>query len=234
MIKTSCHIQCRSHTLSPPHRFSEPDRLLKSAYPDRFFHLPTARARLPNRRPACCNNAVCHLCPIDAKFTIKNGLASVYEHDDIELLVNTPAIDLGHHNDTISTISFESNGSKYRASADLFVLGANALFNPTIMLRSGLVHPELGRGLCEQIGFTIRVTFSGLRNYQGSTITTGLGFNDLYGDHRRHRAGILFHTVNRPTNLNLEKGKWFSTLEIIAVLENLRLRENYVTRMPLG
>ena len=48
--------------LQLPHRFSDPDRRLKAAYPDQFFHQPTARARVATEgRPACCASGVCGL-----------------------------------------------------------------------------------------------------------------------------------------------------------------------------
>jgi len=63
----------------PPHRFSAPDKVLKAAYPRQFFHQPTARARTPPGpgRSACCNNGVCSFCPVDAKFTVLNSMASL-------------------------------------------------------------------------------------------------------------------------------------------------------------
>jgi choline dehydrogenase-like flavoprotein len=36
----------RSPYPQPPHQFTEPEKLLKAAYPDNFFHIPTARARV--------------------------------------------------------------------------------------------------------------------------------------------------------------------------------------------
>ncbi|MEM9170318.1 MAG: GMC family oxidoreductase, partial [Pseudomonadota bacterium] len=56
-----------------PHRHTDPEKALKNAYPDQFFNQPTARARESGAgRNVCCANSVCHLCPIDAKFTVQN------------------------------------------------------------------------------------------------------------------------------------------------------------------
>jgi choline dehydrogenase-like flavoprotein len=212
----------------PPHRFSEPDRVLQAAYPDRFFHLPTARSSVSDARAPCCNNGVCSLCPIDAKFTIANGLMSAYEHPHTTVLCGAPVTGLHHSRNTVSGVAFRADGKEQRATADLVVLGANALFNPFLLLRSGLNHPETGVGLCEQIGATAFITLAGMKNFQGSTITTGLGFNDMFGEHRRQRGGFLFHTVNRALNLSLERGRELSLLEVIVAVEDLREPHNRV------
>ena len=212
----------------PPHRFSEPDRLLHAADPERFVHLPTARPSRGDERAPCCNSGVCSLCPVDAKFTIANTLAAVYAHPGTTLLTDAPAVRLTHSSRTVDGVVYRHEGQERRATADLVVLGANALFNPFLLLRSGLPHPQTGLGLCEQVGATIRVELRGLKNFQGSTITTGLGFADMFGEHRRQRGAFLYHTVNRATNLRLEPGRELELLEIIVAIEDLRLAENRV------
>jgi choline dehydrogenase-like flavoprotein len=68
-----------THSL-PPHRLSDPDRLQQQAWPGQYFSMPTARAsRSTARRPHFRANGVCTLCPIDAMFTVLNGMAQVYE-----------------------------------------------------------------------------------------------------------------------------------------------------------
>ena len=58
----------------PPHRLSDPDRLLTAAYPDRYFPQPSARARVATgRRGACCANGVCGLCPVEPNSRSKTG-----------------------------------------------------------------------------------------------------------------------------------------------------------------
>jgi choline dehydrogenase-like flavoprotein len=70
----------------PPHRFSDPDRLLKAAYPDLYFQQATARPRRSTaNRPACCASGVCDLCPIDSKFTILNEMFRLYQDPRISL-----------------------------------------------------------------------------------------------------------------------------------------------------
>jgi choline dehydrogenase-like flavoprotein len=212
----------------PPHRFSEPDRLLHAADPVRFVHLPTARASQADERARCCNNGVCSLCPVDAKFTIANALSHAYAGDATTLVTGAPVVELWHSRRVVDGVKYRQEGRERRATADLVVLGANALFNPFLLLRSGLDHPQTGRGLCEQVGATAMVTLRGLRNFHGSTITTGLGFADLYGEHRRERGGFLYHTVNRAMNLSPDRGREFSQLEVIVAIEDLRQDDNRV------
>lgn len=218
----------------PPHRFSEPDELLHRAYPHAFFHLPTARASQAGPRNPCCNNGVCALCPVDAKFTVANGLSAPYEHPAVTLLTGAPVTHLETSGSRISGVAYRQQGRERVARADLVVLGANALFNPFLLLRSGLDHPQTGRGLCEQVGVKAMITLAGLKNLQGSTITTGLGFNDLLAAPRADRGAFLYHTVNRATNLSLKPGRELCQLEVIVAIEDLRQERNRVTAPATG
>ncbi|MGD9842294.1 MAG: GMC family oxidoreductase, partial [Steroidobacteraceae bacterium] len=63
----------------PPHRFSDPDTLLKKHFPNGWFNVATSRASAPTgQRGICCATGECELCPVDAKFTIQNGLVDIY------------------------------------------------------------------------------------------------------------------------------------------------------------
>ena len=212
-----------------PHRFSEPDQALKNAYPDRFFVVPTARASEASRRAGCCNNGVCFMCPVDAKFTVENGLQKTYQNAQVRFVYETEVTRLEHQGDRVTGVVCKKDGREFAVKADRVVLGANAISNPYILLRSGIDHPETGRGLCEQAGVKVQVTLEGMKNFQGSTVTTGWGVNDLFGDHRRHRAGFMFNTVNRAMNLSLDPRSPFSDLEIIVAVEDFRRADNRVT-----
>ena len=109
--------------VQPPHRLSEPDRLLQRAYPDLFFPLPTARASRPTAlRPACCGNGVCGACPIDAKFTIVNELASLYRDPRVTLLLETRADAVELAGDVAQGVRFSRAGRETVALGDLVVL----------------------------------------------------------------------------------------------------------------
>ena len=82
----------------PPHRFSTPDELLKRKFPDSWFHVATARASAPTgTRGVCCATGICDLCPVDAKFTIQNGLAHIYDDPRVVLRLESTAeaVDVG-------------------------------------------------------------------------------------------------------------------------------------------
>ncbi len=215
----------------PPHRFSEPDTVLKAAYPDRYFHLPTARASQPTgSRGKCCNNGVCHLCPIDAKFTIANGLESLFAHPSVTVRYEAPVQTLNHSADVVTGVTYAHQRRTRTANADQVVLGANALFNPFLLLRSGLDHPQTGVGLQEQVGVMVTLTLAPeLQNFHGSTVSTGMGFNDLLDGPRDRRGGFIYHTDNAAMDLSLEPGREFSRLRVLFMIEDLRREDNRVT-----
>ena len=63
----------------PPHKLSDPDMLLKQHFPNGWYAAAAARASAPNpQRGVCCATGACALCPVDAKFTIENGLLDIY------------------------------------------------------------------------------------------------------------------------------------------------------------
>ena len=73
----------------PPHGLSDPDKRLLAADPTAFFPQPTARStQAHGSRGPCCGNSVCRLCPINAKFTILNGLFDPYEDPRVDLRAN--------------------------------------------------------------------------------------------------------------------------------------------------
>ena len=169
----------------PPHRFSQPDQLLKKAYPELFFHQPTARARLATaQRPACCASGVCHLCPIDAKFTVLNEMGHLYADPRVTLVLEAAVQSVETTGRTARGVRYIKDGAEVQAQGQLVVLGANALFNPHILLRSGLSHPLLGKFLHEQVAVSATIDLDGVENFQGSTSITGHGYMLYDGPHR--------------------------------------------------
>jgi len=204
----------------PPHRLTAPEKLLKQAYPDQFFHMPTARARTADAgRGVCCANGVCHLCPVDAKFTIQNGMMRVYEDPRVTVALEAEVLAVDHAAGQARGVVFARNGREETASADLVVLAANAIFNPVILQRSSLAHPLLGRRLHEQVGIQAEAFLDGLDAFGGSTSVTGIGYM-LYDDEarRRDRAAILLETWNVGT-LRTENGKWRQVLPMRLVFD---------------
>jgi choline dehydrogenase-like flavoprotein len=217
----------------PAHQFSEPDELLKKAYPDKFYHLPTARATGGGKRPSCCGNSVCFLCPINSKFTIENGLIETYKNSRVTTLYGHEVIGLEHNGPIVTkAICLNQKGKEVKFSADRFVLGAHALFNPYILLKSGINLPQTGVGICEQVGIAATLELDGIEKKRGITTTTGFGINDLYGSHRKHRAGFMYNTVNTPMAISLTPNKPFSELQVIVAIEDFRQASNRVVYDP--
>ena len=216
----------------PPHRLSAPDLLLKQAFPNEFFVMPSARARVDtDTRAACCASSICHLCPVDAKFTIENGMASVFKDPRVTLEVSAQADHLRWQGSSVQAIEYHRDGRQHTVAGDLFLLGANAIFNPFLMLKSGIDHPLLGKYLHEQVSLVYNIDLDGLDNYQGSTSLTGHGYMHYDGPHRRERAGCLIETINVPT-LRPERGKWRQRAAYKLIFEDLPSEASYVGVAP--
>lgn len=205
-----------------PHAFSLPDQRLAAAYPEHFFVQPAARpTRAVGNRPRCCANAVCSLCPIDSKFTVSNGLAHVYADPRITLRTESAVQAIEWQGRVASGVRYLRAGREHTARAELVVLGANALFNPHILMRSGLEHRLLGRFCHEQISARVVVQLDGLPGLQGSTIITGHGYMWYDGPHRRDRAAVLIETSNEPKYLRLDAPRWRDVLVLKLIMEEL-------------
>lgn len=217
----------------PQHRFHDAERLLKKAYPTSFFSVPTARARMAvaGRNP-CCGNGVCHLCPVDAKFTIQNGLMSVYKDPRVEVVLAAEVIGVEKAAGRATGVRYTLRGAERTAAADLVVLGSNALFNPVILQRSGIDHPRLGRGLHEQVGQMAEVFLDGVNGLNGSTSVTGHSYL-LYDDDQRRRemAACLIETWN-VGRVRTEPGRWQQVFPVRMVFEDFPSQENYVAFDP--
>ena len=213
----------------PPHQFSDVDRVLKTAYPDQFFTQPTARpSKATPNRPRCCTNSICTLCPIDSKFTVLNELESLYKDPRVRLVLGADVkrVDVSGGN-VARGVTYLKAGAMQRAQGETVVLGANAIFNPHIMLSSGFEHPELGKGLGEQVSKTVVVHLDGVDNFQGSTVTTGHGYMMHLGQRRADRAAGLIEVSNKPV-LRKERGKWRQIAHLRVIFEDLRRPENFV------
>jgi choline dehydrogenase-like flavoprotein len=225
----------------PPHRLSAPDRILQKAYPGQFFHQPTARASRPviprggtvPTRGVCCGSGVCTLCPVDAKFTVLNGLSSALGDPRVRVIEGAEVRTVSTRGDVATGVTWRQgdDGKEHKADGDLVALAANGLFNPAILLRSGLDGPQVGRGLVEQASWNILVRLDGVDNFDGGTSITGHAYHLYDGDHRRDRAAALLETWNVP-QLRPERGKWRQLLRIKAIVEDLRHDDNRVTLPP--
>jgi len=219
----------------PPHRFSTPDALLKQRFPQGWYQPATARASVPTpRRAACCASGICELCPVDAKFTIQNGMAEIYDDPRVKLLLHAEVATLEGAAGVIRRVQYLREGRDEHAAADLVVLGASALFNPHLLLRSGLVHPLLGKRLHEQMSVDVCMDLRGVQAYNGSTTISGNGYLFYEGAHRREYAGCMIETWNSPfayqrASLRTERGRWTERAYMRFMFDDLPREDNTIT-----
>jgi choline dehydrogenase-like flavoprotein len=223
----------------PPHRFSDPEVLLKERFPDGWYQMATARASVATgKRGVCCATGYCSLCPVDAKFTIQNGLAHLYRDPRVELRLRSEVQTIGTFAGSARSVDYLQDGEAKSATGDLIVLGANAIFNPHILLRSGFDHPLIGRRLHEQMSITLILDLNGVKCYNGSTILSGLGYLFYEGEHRRDHAACLIETWNSPfanrpdDTLRLEPGRYNERLMLAFLFDDIPSDQNTVTVSP--
>ena len=212
----------------PPHLFTTVDKVLKKEYGNLYISQPTARARMAvNGRNACCANAVCHVCPVNAKFTIENSNMGVYEDERVELIFGAQVSNLDLQQNVAKKVYFVKDGKEHQVAAEAFALGTNAIFNANILLNSGDKNPYTGKGLGEQQGVQAMVYLDNLANVGGSTWVNANGYMLYEGDHRKEYAACLIESNNAPY-FRLERGKWRNIIALRMVFEDLPLDQNYV------
>jgi choline dehydrogenase-like flavoprotein len=219
-----------------PHRFSDPEVLLKKHFPDGWYQMSTARASVATgRRGICCATGICGLCPVDAKFTIQNGLAEIYRDPRVTLRLRAEVKTVETAAGIAQAVNYLFEKKDVRDSADLIVLGASALFNPHILLRSGFSHPLIGRRLHEQMPVYATIDLKSVKCYNGSTVLTGLGYLFYEGDHRAEHAGCMIETWNSPFPyrpdgaLRLERGRWTERLMLGFLFDDIPDDRNRIT-----
>lgn len=215
------------------HQLSDPEKLLAQAHPEHFFPIATARAtqQAPGGRGICCANYKCNFCPVDAKFTIANTLASTYADPRVTLLLGATVQAVNVQGTAARGVMYLADGREVEARGDLVALGANALFNPHILLRSGLEGPAVGRYLHEQVGFSAYIDLDGIDSYQGSTACTGHHHLFSTGAHRAERAGFLLETYSDPV-IRMKPGRYRQRIRVAGVFEDLPNAESRVTLDP--
>jgi choline dehydrogenase-like flavoprotein len=222
----SDHLLPRSRPFpSPPHAPSLTDRELRARSPD-WFAQPTGRSN-GTTRPRCCANGVCTRCPIDSKFSILNGLDR-FDRDGFHLLLDTEVRAIRAEGGTARAALVRSrDGAEREIRGDLFALGANAIFNAAILLRSGLASPFLGAFIHEQASQNAIVDIR-RDNYYGGTSITGHGYALYAGEHRAEAAAVLIENFNAPPEIRCEVGRWTQRMRLKLIAEDLPRAENRV------
>jgi len=218
----------------PPHRGSQVDRLMKAAQPELHFAMPCARARVPTaNRPACCASNRCYLCPVNAKFTGLAELDHIFSHENLDLVTGAKVLRFETEGGLVKEAVFEKDGRIERVRADFFVLGANSIQSPAILLASGIDEGPVGQGLHETHGYNVEVLLDGVQNYDGSTITTGINYSLTEGDFRKDHAAVMLFFENRWMHgLRPERGRWRESLSMLVLAEEIPDLRSRVTLNP--
>jgi choline dehydrogenase-like flavoprotein len=161
-----------------------------------YLALPQARPSRPTRgRPACTGAATCELCPVDARFTVLNGLWDVLSEPGLQLATETVAARVrlaadGRRVEALEALA--AGGTPIRVHARTFVLAGSGLENPAILLRSGIERPATGRYLYDHAHRTLWIQVGrDVGAGEGHTIATGYSAAFLDGRFRaRHSAAM--------------------------------------------
>ncbi|MDE2347923.1 MAG: GMC family oxidoreductase [Gammaproteobacteria bacterium] len=219
----------------PPHIFSDPDSLLKKRFPSGWYQPATARASAATgTRGICCATGYCELCPVDAKFTIQNGLHSIYQDPRVTLLLDSAVDGVETAGGIAKSVVYTRANRSNRADGDVIVLATSALFNPHILLRSNINHPLLGKRLHEQMPVDVCMNLKGVKGYNGSTAISGNGYLFYEGEHRRDYAACLLESWNSPfsygrASLRAEEGRWTERAYIRFMFDDIPRDDNTVT-----
>ncbi len=209
----------------PPHAPSLSDQAFQAARPDIWFPTPTARANGGNRNQ-CCANGVCNLCPVDAKFSILNGIDR-FARPNARVLMGAELRAVHIENGVAKGVEIRSEMGRTELRADVVALGTNALFNPAILMRSGVQNPALGRYIHEQLSKYAIVDVP-IDNYYGGTSITGHCYGLYDGAHRRENGAVMVENYNAPSRVRPETGRWTQRLHLKYIAEDLPLAENHV------
>lgn len=187
-----------------PHAFSPMDRLFRECFPEgSIVSAPQARPTSSvGDRPACCASAKCSLCPIDSKYTTLN--THIPQLETIASIRFLPEkvvsfLETDGRRKVKRAMVLGNDGEPTWVEADYFVLAANALENPAILLRSPNMkqHRLTGRYLFDHVHFfvTFLLNRDGFPGY-GQSIYTAHCYQFYEGDFRRSSSAALGEVFN--------------------------------------
>lgn len=213
----------------PSHLFTTVDEVLHKTYGSLYISQPTARSRTAGKgRNACCVSNECKICPMNAKFTIENSQLGVYEDRRVELVYGAQVLQLNVENNIVKGVVYLKDEKEYVANSEVTALGANAIFNAHILLKSGDSSAKTGKGIGEQVGLGVTVNLKDFDNVGGSTHVTSNGYMLYDGEHRKHAAACLMEASNTAF-IRLERGKYRHQANFRMVFEDLPQDRNYVS-----
>lgn len=192
-----------------------------------WIPMPTARASIGGKRSTCCTTGSCSLCPVDAKFTILNGLND-FSDPSFAYLIGAEVRTVSTEAGMARGVTIRSqNGTEAELKADFVGLAANAISNAAILLRSSLGGDLVGQGLHEQASQFVWLNIP-FDNYYGGTSITGAGYGLYDGEFRREAGSVFMESWNAPPALRLERDKWLQRLRIKLIAEDLLRSDNRV------
>lgn len=212
----------------PAHELSTIDKIMHREYGDLYIGQPTARSSISGKRNKCCTSAVCHICPMNAKFTIENGLMPIYDDHRVTVLTDSQVIRLETERNVVKDVVYIKEGIECRASGDAIALGANPIFNAHILLNSGDTSPFTGRFLSEQVGFPVYVYLNDLKNVGGNSFITCNGYMLYDTVDRGSKAACLLESHNG-FYIRHEYGKWRHIAKFKFVFEDIPQHDNFVS-----
>jgi choline dehydrogenase-like flavoprotein len=211
----------------PRHRFSRAARLFKDRYPDSFFAMPQARARLPTAtRNPCCSNSVCSQCPVNAKFLIIEDFKWIFSDPRVDVFTETEAEAVVMTGGRAAGVHVRTEAATRELRADFVALGANAIHNASLLLNSGLNDGPVGAGLTEQLPLYVELDLAGLDDGDGSSHVTGVGYNFAHGEFRTTGAGAFYETTNLPV-FRMKRGKIRQKLDVTFLFDDLRQDKHF-------
>jgi len=184
----------------PPHPFGGQDRVV-APHLKPMVPLPQARpTKAVGKRAACCGSGRCQLCPVNARFSVLNALAEVFELPEVELMQKTVAAKLVSDGSGARVVAVEclgEGGERLRIRAKRFVVAANGIESAGLMQRSGIVTGDTGLNLFDHYNSKLLVRVDrdagpGI----GSSLVTAAIYSYYSGDFRRTRAGVLMLPFN--------------------------------------
>jgi glucose dehydrogenase len=189
----------------PAHPLSPQDRSV-APHLRPFIALPQARPTRPvGRRPACCGSAHCGLCPVDARFSVLNGLGDVLEHPRVKLLDETIAVRLvpAASGARISRLEcIDANGVRRELHGSRYVVAANGIESPALLLRSGIADGDTGRYIADHVTGQLLVrTRKPVGPGRGSSLITGVSYAYGTGPFRDRRAAMVLSPLNTGVDL---------------------------------
>lgn len=212
----------------PPHTLSSFDKVCKKKFKNNYIVQPTARASRPiSNRGICCGSSVCHLCPVNAKFTIENGINYIYNDPRITLKYNAQVTKVVFKNNLAEGLLLNEGEEEILYKGEVIALGANAIFNAHILLNSGDLNFFTGKFLSEQLGIYVNLYLKDFDNVGGGTNITANGYMYYDGDHRKNHAACLIESHNDYYIRN-EFNKWRHMARFKLIFEDLPSNDNKI------